>query len=145
MTSMHEMFRTDTKSEREGIWLDFGSFKIRAARAGGSNKKFQKALEEKAREHRRAIDLQIMDSDLSEDILREVYAEAVITDWKVKQEDGTFKKGIEGTDGKTIPFNRKNVLETFRVLPDLFSSVQKDATDHNQFRSKLREEAAKNS
>lgn len=143
-TSMREMFRTDEKSEREGIWLNFGHFMVRVARAGGANKKFQKALEEMSREHRRAIDLEIMDNELAEDILRQVYAKTVVTGWKTKVGED-LKPGIEGPEGTLIPFNEKNVLATFRELPDLFESVKEDAGRHKLFRAKLREEAAKNS
>lgn len=141
--SIRSMFGTDAKTEREGVWLDFGEFRVRAARAGGANKKYQRTLEELSRPHRRAMQLDLMDNDLAMDILRQVYARSVITGWQTKV-DGELVDGIEGKDG-LVPVSEENILAIFRELPDLFDSVQVDASKIALYRTKLREEAEGNS
>lgn len=144
MSRMREMFQTDDRTEREGVWLDYGDFRIRVSRAGGSNKRYQKALEEESRQHRRAIDLGIMDNDLAEDLLRRVYAKTVVRGWQVKDEQGEWQDGIEAEDGSLMPVTEENVLATFRELPDLFADVQEQASRIALFRAKAREEASGN-
>ena len=140
--SIRGLFATDAKTEREGVWLNYGEFQIRAARAGGSNKKYQKTLEELSRSHRRAIELGIMDNDVAQDILREVYAKSVITGWQTKQDE----EWVDGIllDEDIIPFTRENVVAAFRAVPDLFEAVQADASSIALYRAGLREEASGN-
>ena len=54
-TSMYSTFRTDDELERKGIVIEYDSFRVTIARAGGSNKAFERALEAKSRPFRRAI------------------------------------------------------------------------------------------
>lgn len=141
--SIRSMFGTDAKTEREGVWLDFGEFQVRAARAGGANKKYQRTLEEIGRPHRRAMQLDLMDNDLAIDILRQVYARSVITGWQTKIND-EFVDGIDDGDGSVKPMSEENILAIFRELPDLFDSIQADASSIALYRSSLREEASGN-
>lgn len=142
--SIKSIFGTDPKVERDGAWLDFGEFRVRVARAGGANKSYQRALEEESREHRRVIELNALDPELAEDILRRVYARAVVRDWETKR-DGEMVQGIELEDGaELLPVNPENVLAAFRAFPDLFSTIQADAASIAMFRAGLRESAAGN-
>lgn len=145
MSSMYEAFRTDKEAERNGIIVDYGEFRITVARAGGANKQYQKALEVRTRPLRRAIDSGSLDNERSTEILRQVYAQTVVRNWEVKNEDGEWVPGIEGPEGDLVPFNRDNVLTTFNALPDLFSDLMQQAQSHALFTAKLREEAAGNS
>src|SRR3546814_8248505 len=65
MASPYELFGTDTKSEKDGIILDFGEFWLRIARAGGANKKFGRVLDAKMQPHRRAMQSGTLDDDLA--------------------------------------------------------------------------------
>ena len=143
--SMYQQFKTDTQAERKGIVLDYGDFRVTIARAGGANKRFQKTLEARTRHLKRLIQTDSLDNEQAEPIVREVYAEAVVLDWELKQPDGSWVQGIEGPGGEVLPVNKENILLTFNNLPDLFADVKEQALKASLFRSALKEEAAKNS
>jgi len=142
--SIYDQFKTSPELEQNGIVIDYGSFRVRVARAGGTNKRFQRLLEAKIKPYRRAMATDTMDNDRGMEILREVYAEAVVLDWETKV-DGKFEKGIDNPDGgKLLPFNAKNVLATFNNLPDLFTDIKEQSDKAALFRETAREEEGKN-
>lgn len=143
--SMYDQFQTDANSETKGIILDYGSFRVTIARAGGANKRFTKTLEARTRHLKRLIQTDNLTNEQAEPIVREVYADTVIHLWEVKQEDGTWVPGIEGPDGQLLPYNKSNVLLTFDNLPDLFADIKEQAMKASLFRTALKEQAAKNS
>jgi len=143
--SMFSQFKTNPDLEKNGVVIDYGTFRVTIARAGGANKKFGRLLEAKTKPHKRAIQTETMDQEKSVDIMREVYADAVILNWETKIND-QFVVGIEDPEdaSKTVPFTRDNLLATFKALPDLFSDLQEQAMRAALFRDELREEDAKN-
>ena len=144
MSSMYGMFETDKKREREGIYLDYGSFRIKISRAGGDNKRFSKVLEGKTKPHRRAIQTDMLDPIVADRLLKETYAEAVVLDWETKDDKGKWKSGIEGREGEILPFCNANVCEAFVNLPELFKDVQEQANKVALFRRDVLEADAKN-
>lgn len=144
MSNMYELFDMDAKSEKDGVWVDYGDFRTQLARAGGANKLFQRTLEQKSRPFRRAIQTETIDAETVNRILRETYAMAVVRDWQVKV-DGEWKQGIHGEDGTVLPFNTANVLVVYNRLPELFDDHRELASKTALFRAVLREEDAKNS
>ena len=141
--SMYGQFQTDTNLESQGIVIDYGTFRITVARAGGANKRFAKTLEAKTKPFKRAIQTDTMDNERGLEILRETYAEAVVLNWETKK-DGVFVQGIESQDGGILPFNKENVVFTFQNLPDLFTDIQQQAEKSALFRKFLQEQDAKN-
>ena len=125
--SMYKTFATESDFEINGISLDYGSFRVKIARAGGKNKRFAKVLEAKAKPFRRAIQTEMMDQEQGLELLRQVYAEAVILNWETLV-DGEWKVGIEGPDGDLLAFSKENIVMTLKNLPDLFQDI-KDAAD----------------
>lgn len=149
---MYETFRTDKDAEKQGIILDYESFRVTVARAGGANKKYQKTLEHLARPLQRLIQTETLENERARDLLRETYARSVILNWELKTEEvdekgrPVWKQGIEAEDGGTIlPFNKENVQATLEELPDLFDDIMDQAQKSALYRKALREEAAKNS
>jgi hypothetical protein len=140
---MYGQFQTDTSLESQGIVIDYGTFRITVARAGGANKRFAKTLEAKTKPFKRAIQTDTMDNERGLEILRETYAEAVVLNWETKK-DGVFVQGIESQDGGILPFNKENVVFTFQNLPDLFTDIQQQAEKSALFRKFLQEQDAKN-
>jgi hypothetical protein len=134
MSNPYEMFKTDKKLETEGVILDYGSFQITVARAGGSNKKFQKALSDLAKPHTLAMKNQTMDPELADRLMVEAYADSIILNWK----------GVTDESGKKIPFNKANVIELFTNLPDLFSNVVEQASQFSMFHDDTVGQAEKN-
>lgn len=144
--SMYKQFQTDSAREKEGVWLDYGDFRVRIARAGGANKEFQKSLERITRRYRRAIATDNLETELADDLVRQVYAKTVILDWETKVGE-EFKRGIEPDDGgaELLPVTQENVLATLRALPDLFSDIQDQARSSVLWRSAIKEDLAGNS
>ena len=143
MGNMYETFRTDGDAEQNGIYIDYGSFRVKVARAGGTNKAYQRELERLSRPHRRAIATEMFENEQALALLRAAYARTVIKAWEVKTDDG-WQSGIESRTGEVLPFNEANVLATFGELPDLFTDLMEQAGKAALFRASLREQAAGN-
>ena len=124
MSSPYELFSTDGNKETKGIVLDYGDFSITIARAGGSNRKYQKTLEVLSKPIRRALMAGQADPKRVTAIMQEVFATAVVLDWK----------GVKDKAGKALPFNKENCIQLFKDLPDFFADIQDQASSLNLFR-----------
>ena len=134
MSGPYSVFLTDKTLEKEGIVLDYGDFKIKVARAGGSNAAFQKALTSKIRPYKRQLDAGTIPDDVAEKLFLEVYAESVVLGWE----------GVTDEDGKPLPFSKENAVKLFSDLPDLFRGVQNQAAAISNFRAEVTEDTIKN-
>lgn len=141
--SMYKTFGTDENFETNGIMLEYGSFRVKIARAGGKNKRFAKVLEAKAKPFRRAIQTEMLDPEQGLAMLRDTYAEAIIISWETLV-NGEFVSGIEAPDGSLLPFSKENVALTLKNLPDLFADIKDAADKAALFRSTIVEADAKN-
>jgi len=141
---LYDSFKTDPEVERKGILLDYGSFRIRIARAGGANKRFLKVLDHKTRPYKQALKAEQLDEDIADSVMAEVYADAVILGWETKV-DGQFKSGIESETGELLPFTAQNVTKTLLALPELFADIRQQSSQFQNFRALQREDDAKNS
>ena len=146
---MYDQFKTDTNLETSGVVIDYGDFRVTIARAGGSNKRFERTLEAKTKAFKRAIATETLSNEKSKAILREVYAEAVVLNWEVrkpgkKEGEETWEIGIEGPSGDTLPYTADNVIATFKALPDLFTDLMEQAQKVALFRSAVLEAEAGN-
>lgn len=114
MKNIYDKFGTDKKLEQEGITLDYGDgLELRIARAGGSNIKFEKAVQAKMRKFGLQAKHDLLDPDQMREVMREVLAETVVLGWT----------GVTNRDGAALPFNRENCIQLFKDLPDLFEDV----------------------
>ena len=112
--SIYDKFNTDKKLEQEGVVLDYGDgMEIRIARAGGSNVKFEKALQAKSRKFGLQVKHDLLDPDQMREIMREVLAETVVLGWS----------GMTDREGNPLPFSKDNCIQVFKDLPDLFDDV----------------------
>lgn len=141
--SMYGQFKTNKEAETKGVVLDYGDYRVTIARAGGSNKRFAKSVEEKTKPYKRAIETDTIKPEKYIDIIHEVYAEAVILNWEVLHK-GEWKSGIEGENGEVLPVTKENIIKVFKELPDLFDNIKADAMSISLFREKLRESDAGN-
>jgi hypothetical protein len=139
--SMYEQFQTDTSLESQGIWVDYGDFRVRLARSGGGNKKFEKTMAALTAPYKRAIATETLSEDVSQKILMQGFVEAVILDWQVKDDESEsgWKQGIEDKDGSIMPFNAENVEKTLKALPDLYIDLRAQAGKATLFLKSLRE------
>ena len=143
--SMFELFETNPALETEGVWIDYGDFRVKVGRAGGANKKYLSFAELKTKPFRRAIQAGTMPEERSRSLIYEIYARAVILDWQVADgEEGKWKSGIPKKDGGSLDFTEQNVIDTFKQLPALFTDIQQCAEGIALFRKEEMEADAKN-
>lgn len=133
-SNIQKLFKTNAECETKGIWLDYGDFRIRIARAGGANKAFAKCLEKKSRPLRRLIQADMLENEQAEKLMGEVYAESVVLGWE----------GVTDDKNKAIPFSKDACLELFKEMPDLLRDIMDQAGKMALFREDIREAAAKN-
>jgi len=122
MRGPEALFKTSTKLEQEGIWLDYGDFRIKISRASSSNKRYRKRLEDKMKPHRRAIANETMNNDLAERLTREVWAEGIVLGW-----DSPLGDNVMPYKGAPFPFSVDSCKELFEALPDLYLDVREQS------------------
>jgi len=132
--SPYAQFKTDSKVEKKGITLDFGSFAIRIARAGGANKAYAKALMKHVKPYRKAFQAGTLDAKTQSEIMAKVYADSVVLDWV----------NVMDAEGNEMPFSHENVVKLFTDLPELFQQVIADAENYRNFKEVEAEDIAKN-
>lgn len=148
--SLRKQFKTSTKLENEGIWLELGNTRVRVARAGGSNQKYNAAMERVSKEHKRAIANELLTSKQSMNILREVYIDTIIKGWQtnVAPEDAAEEEwvdGIEADDGdELLEVTAENIKAVLIELPDLFMEIKQAADKLNYYQQSILDEAVKN-
>lgn len=141
--SMYKQFESDQNAEQNGIVLDYQTFRVTVARAGGSNKKFQKTLEAVTRPYLRAIKTETIDPDKANELMIQTYADSIILGWETLR-DGQWVRGIESKDGELLPFTKANVAATLTALPNLYDDIREQAANAVLFRLSTREAAAGN-
>lgn len=150
--NVYSMFKTDREAEAKGIVLDYDSFRVTIARAGGANRDFKRVLEDLSRPHQKLIQNDQFTNDQADDLLKTVYAKTVVRNWEVKVMDGEdawhWEQGIADPDtGELLPFSWENVLKIFQLpeLNDLYMDIRDSAQKAALFRAALREAAEGNS
>ncbi len=142
---MYDTFETDGNLEKNGVWLDYGDFRIRVASAGQGNKNYVRYAEKKLKPVRQAMNAGSLSNERSMSLLADIYSKTIVLDWQVRVEDGEWSQGIEDKEGNIIAFNEENVKEAFHNLPRLFIDVQEQAQSLANFRSAELEDETKNS
>ncbi len=134
--SLYKLFQTSENMETDGVWLEYGltsagaPIRIKIARAGGHNVKFNKALEKATRPYKKAIQTGMLDNSTADRLYKDVFADTVVLDWM----------NIEGPDGALMEFNKDNVLKLFDDLPDLFADLREQSGQVSLFREEARED-----
>lgn len=138
--SLFKQFETNKEAEQEGTWIEYGpnengtvpAFKI--SRAGKSNKKWVKAVEKGMRPHRRAAELGTLDNSTAEKVLREVFVESVLVDWR----------NVQDKDGNELKLTKENAISLLAALPELYDDLNDKAGKAATFREEALENEAKN-
>lgn len=141
--SMFDHFGTDSNLEKDGVWAEYGEFRIKVAHSGGANKNYSSSMEAETRNYRKAIQMGTLPEEKLSEILRKVFAESIITAWEV-QKDGKWVSGIHSKEGGIIPFNKENVILSFKLLPHLFNDIQEMSRGISAYRKEILEEDSKN-
>lgn len=135
MTNPYEMFENNKDLEAgKGIVIDYGGFEITVHRAGGANKKLQKVYTNKYKPHIRKAEQGILDDEITNRILIESFAEAVVVGWK----------NVKDKDGNLMDFSVENCIKLFTDLPDLFEDIVVQTKDVSNFKKEMEEIEAKN-
>jgi hypothetical protein len=137
------MFTTNKDAEVKGKWVTIGPASFLLARAGGSNKKFERSVSSVLRPHQRRIQTGMMDNSEAEDLAVGPFVDAVLLDWKnvrpMKQdEDG------EWSVGEPIPFNKENAVRILSEHRDLFRYLLEESQRIANFVPEFTADAAKN-
>ncbi len=147
MANPYKLFANDKHAEQEGILINYGDFRFRIARAGGGNQRFRRLLQAKLKPYRHQIDNDTMDDAVSEQLLRQAYAEAIVLGWesRVVSDEGveTWEPWLETPAGRE-PFSAEACFRVLSDLPELFRDVQAMATRAANFRRAEEDADAKN-
>lgn len=140
---MYDVFETDENLEQNGIWLDYGDFRILIAAAGQGNKNYVRYAEKKLKPVRKAMDAGALSNERSQALMADIYAKTIVLNWQVMK-DEEWTNGIEARDGSIIDVTEENVEKTLRSLPRLFMDLQEQAMSVANFRKAEMEEDGKN-
>lgn len=133
--SIYDKFKTNKQAEQQGITLDYGDGQtIQIARAGGSNIKFEKAVQAKMRKFGLQAKHELLEPEQMRTIFREVLAETVVLGWT----------GFTNEAGDELACNRENVITIFTDLPDLFDDVLEQARKASLFKDNILSDEAGN-
>lgn len=134
-------FEVDKDLETKGIVRDYGKFRVTVARAGGHNKSYEKLLEKKGRPYEAAVEVGSMDNDLAVRILKEVFAETIVTNWEYQDENEEWVRGIPDPEAQdeVLEFTPENVLRVLKTkkLHDLWKDIHKTANRASLYASSL--------
>jgi len=142
MSSPYQLFNTDKNLEQTGVTLDYGHFWIKVARAGGSNKRYNKIAKDKLQPYQAQLRTETMDEVLADKLFREIFAESVVLGW------GSTELGsgvLPDAEGNPLEFTTENCIKLFQDLPDLFNDVREQANKISLFKKEEIKEALKNS
>lgn len=141
---MYKEFKTDIKAESEGVILDYGTFRVRIGRMGGSNTKYLAAVARASQPHRHAIQAGTIAPDTAEKMMLGIMASSVILGWESQNNDGEFVPGVYLPDGQIEPYSQDAVTRALRDLPELYKDIRTQAQNVNLFLEHIREVDAKN-
>lgn len=138
----YSMFETDPDLEKNGIKVDYGHFWWVIARAGGANRRWERAIERVTRPLRRAIATETLENEVGKEALRKAFVEACVIGWGSKKHgDGV----MVGKDNEPITFTKENVAKQLTDLDWLFQDLRETANKAALYRKVLQEHDEKNS
>lgn len=146
--SLLNTLRIDERKEVAGVFLEIANTRVRLARAGGANQRFNAAMAKAHKEHGRSIDLGVIDNEKSLEILRRIWAETVVLTWETDMADegapAEWVSGIDDGDGGTLPVTVDNVVNFWRLAPDFFIECKRVSEESQLYRQNVNEAIAGN-
>ncbi len=134
MSNPYKGYTTDKAAEVDGVWQDYGDFKVKIARIGRSNKAFRNMVEAKTKKYRRQIETNNLDSGVSDRISMECIASTVVLGWKARVDGNWLEGQLVSTIGDLLPATPENINVLFQEIPDLFTAIYQDAENAELFR-----------
>jgi len=143
----YAMFMTEVDMEVSGVWLDYGSFRVKIARSGGKNTMYSKIFAQVAGKYKN-VSVKALGREKVDALYAKVYARAVIKAWEVKDEHDDWKSGLHilGADGTVSikPMNVDNIIAVLTSLPDLFSDIMSQSGEIATFQKEEEEDITGN-
>lgn len=151
-----EAFDTDSELQDDGVWCDYGDFRVRLARAGGTNEKYNKALMRAGKQ----LGNQSNNLKAIRAIERDLLADYLIKGWQTKVPVSSqlgaeleMADGIEASPklaslsknaAGLVECTRENFRKVLDAFPDLSIALQSFASNHANFQLEDLEEVAGN-
>jgi hypothetical protein len=142
-SSLFKQFKTDAKLETEGVTFEIADSRITMARAGVGNPAYATSMTKRTQAVRRQLARNELTPEQEVEILRQVYADSIVTNWEVRDGEG-WRQGIPAEDGSVRAYNRDNVVKILAELPELFLELQSLASNFQNYRAEVLESDAKN-
>jgi hypothetical protein len=127
--------KSDPELEREGVWQDYElGIRVKVARMG--NQAFDECVRKLSEPHLSGFRRNKLPSEVLERITKQAVARHILLGWE----------GIDGEDGKPLPYSEETALEILNdpALADFYKFVLLAANEAELFRRKDMEEAAGN-
>jgi hypothetical protein len=147
MKSLRNAFKASDKLETEGVFLELANTRVRLARAGGTNTRFNAAMTTVQEKHKRALVHGLMSEPALKNAAFEVWAKTVVISWETNigtDEKPNWVPGIDDGEGGVIDASVENIIQTFHEMPDFFLECKNFSENIQWYREALLKEAAGN-
>lgn len=147
----------NTDEEVDGVWaeiLSVPTWKLKLARAGGRNTKYEALLTKAMKPNARRLNNTALPMSEMRELQIPIYAAILVKDWQT-QVDGEWVTGIQpfemtpagpqaSATAELWPVTKENVEKVFRALPDYFQEVVAFCERAESFKSDMLEIIAGN-
>ncbi len=150
MPGLFAEFKTDKDLETQGVQFTYTAgdgkpiFRVRLARAGGANKKYDQVREEVYAPYRRLAKLT---EEMQSQAAREVFSRGVVVKntWETfNRTTNEFMPGIEDETGEVVPATAENIARIMELLPDLYGVLVGESMSMHNYKNEAREQDSKN-
>lgn len=145
MTNLYDAFGEKNIDPEDTLTIEIGESKFFIKFGGEGNDDFVKEYEKVIRRFRKQdhmIEAGRLNNEAADQVLKskakalsEVYADHIIVGWE----------NVTDKDGKTLKFNRENVIKLLSDLPRLFAIIVDEARTEANFKELVEEKEEKNS
>lgn len=128
--SVFKNYKTDSKLEADGVWLEFGNnesdvpVRVLVARAGPTNKAYTKALEQASRPFKRQISAGTFTSEQADKLMQDVFLDTIILD----------AQGLEDEKYQPLKFSKDTMRTVLQRFPDFYYDIRDEASKAANFR-----------
>ncbi|AVI05135.1 putative structural protein [Vibrio phage VP06] len=141
-TSPFAMFRTSTNDEVNGVYVNYGSFRVLVAYAGGANTAFNRLLQKLGKPYLKLIKSGNLPEEVTKEIDEKLYSQTIVKGFQVDEsevgaDEPKWVTGIPTEEGDVVEFNEENLIKLFRELPHLFEDIKAFAQDMSNFKPDL--------
>ena len=139
----YALYQSDEDLETRGILLEEPNLRIRIARAGGANTKFQQTFERVMRPLRRSIQLGTISEDVARRATAEILAESIVLNWETREAPKSDVWVNKVMDPKTREFvdpTPEAIARALDAAPALCNYVFEQAKDETIFRKEIEED-----